>query len=161
VFCAADTSRRDLPAGVLYQGRLRRRFCDRLRKFVTHLPRSPAPRPRPARKTRRSAIREAGEFVDPAQVRPRVGEDGSDYPSAISRSNWRGLAPPERQFDRASVADARTGEGEEEAFQEDRRPNGDDRQAGPRERLLARHFRLRLFPWAGVTQWRARLHRAG
>src|SRR6266536_1941935 len=43
----------------------------------------------------------------------------------------------------------------------DRRPNGDDRQAGPRERLLARHFRLRLFPWAGVTQWRARLPRAG
>jgi hypothetical protein len=29
----------------------------------------------------------------------------------------------------AAVADARTGEGEEEAFQEDRRPNGDDRQA--------------------------------
>jgi hypothetical protein len=67
-----------------------------------------------------------GEFVDPAQVRPTVGEDGSDYPSDISRSNWRGLAPPERQFDTASVADARTGEGEEEAFQEDRRPNGDD-----------------------------------
>jgi hypothetical protein len=40
-----------------------------------------------------------GEFVDTAQVRPRVGEDGSDYPSDISRSNWRGLAPPERQFD--------------------------------------------------------------
>src|SRR5262249_61735563 len=26
---------------------------------------------------------------------------------------------------------------------------------------LTRHFRLRLFPWAGVTRWRARLHRAG
>jgi len=24
-----------------------------------------------------------------------------------------------------------------------------------------RHFRLRLFPWAGVTEWRARLLRAG
>jgi len=66
-------------------------------------------------------------------VRPRVGEDGSDYPSDISRSNWRGLAPPERQFDTASVPNARTGEGEEEAFQENRGPNGDDRQAGPRE----------------------------
>ena len=52
-----------------------------------------------------------GEFVDPAQVRPRVGEDGSDYPSDISRGNRRGLAPPERQFDAASVADGRTGEG--------------------------------------------------
>jgi len=26
-----------------------------------------------------------GEFVDPAQVRPRVGEDGSDYPSESRR----------------------------------------------------------------------------
>src|SRR6267142_767211 len=68
---------------------------------------------------------------------PRVGEDGSDYPSDISRGNRRGLAPPERQFDAASVADGRTGEREEEALQEDRWPDGDDRQAGPRERLLA------------------------
>jgi hypothetical protein len=59
-----------------------------------------------------------GEFVDPAQVRPTVREDGSDYASDISRSNWRSLAPPERQFDTAAVADARTGEGEEEAFRE-------------------------------------------
>src|ERR1700686_350890 len=50
-----------------------------------------------------------GEFVYPAHVRPRVGEDGSDYPSNISRGYRRGLAPPERQFDAASVADARTG----------------------------------------------------
>jgi hypothetical protein len=35
-----------------------------------------------------------GEFVCPAQVRPRVGEDGSDYPSDSSRGNWRGLARP-------------------------------------------------------------------
>jgi hypothetical protein len=27
-----------------------------------------------------------GELVYPAQVRPKVGEDGSDYPSDISRS---------------------------------------------------------------------------
>ena len=60
-----------------------------------------------------------GEFVNPAQVRPRVGKDGSDHPSNISRGNRRGLAPPERQFDAASVADARTGEGKEEALQED------------------------------------------
>jgi hypothetical protein len=38
-------------------------------------------------------------------VRPGVGEDGSDYPSDIGRGNRRGLAPPERQFDAASVAD--------------------------------------------------------
>src|SRR5215472_6725295 len=78
-----------------------------------------------------------GELVYPAQVWPRVGEDGSDYPSDISRGNRIGLAPPERQLDAASIADARTGEGEEEALQEHRRPDGDDRQAGPRERLLA------------------------
>ena len=77
-----------------------------------------------------------GELVDPAQVRPRVGEDGSDDPGDISRGNRIGLAPPERQFDAASVPDGRTGEGEEEALQEDRRSNGDDRQAGPREGLL-------------------------
>src|SRR5215510_7004304 len=79
----------------------------------------------------------AGEFVYPAQMRPGISEDGSDYPSDISRGNRIGLALPERQFDAASVADARTGEGEEEALQEDRRPDGDDWQAGPSERLLA------------------------
>ena len=71
-----------------------------------------------------------GEFVDPAQVRPRVGEDGSDYPSDISRGYRRGLAPPERQFDTAWVADARTGEGEEEALQEDSGPDDDDQRRG-------------------------------
>src|SRR5882724_1121757 len=79
----------------------------------------------------------AGEFVYPAQVRPRVGEDSSDDPSDISRGDRRGLAPPERQFNAASVADGRADEAEEEALQEDRRPDGDDRQAGPPERLLA------------------------
>ena len=68
-----------------------------------------------------------GEFVDPAQVRPRVGEDARDHPGDISRGNRRGLPSPERQFDTASVADARAGEGEEEALEEDRRPDGDDR----------------------------------
>jgi hypothetical protein len=56
-----------------------------------------------------------------------VGKNGSDYPSDISRGDCRSLAPPERQFDTASAADVRTGEGEEEAFHEDRRPDGDDR----------------------------------
>src|SRR5262245_60164934 len=78
-----------------------------------------------------------GELVYPAQMRPRVGEDGRDDPSDISRGNRRGLAPPERQFDVASVADGRADEAEEEALQEDRRPDGDDRQAGPPKRLLA------------------------
>jgi hypothetical protein len=45
-------------------------------------------------------------------VRPRIGKDASDYPSDGSRGNRRGLAPPERQFDAAPVADGRTGEGE-------------------------------------------------
>src|SRR5260370_42456263 len=66
----------------------------------------------------------AGEFVYPAQVRPRVGEDGSDYPSDVSRGYRISLATPERQFDAASVADGRTGEGEEKALHEDRRPDG-------------------------------------
>src|SRR5215813_14646483 len=78
-----------------------------------------------------------GEFVYPSQVRPRLAEDLSDYASDINRGNRGGLATPERQFDTVSVADARCGEWEEEALQEDRRPNGDDRQTGPRERLLA------------------------
>ena len=68
-----------------------------------------------------------GEFVDPTEVRPRVGEDGSDYASDISRGNRRGLALPERQFDAASVANTRTGEGKEEALEEDRRPHGYER----------------------------------
>ena len=37
-----------------------------------------------------------GEFVDPAQVRPRVSEDDSDNPSDVSRGYRIGLAPPER-----------------------------------------------------------------
>src|SRR4030095_15399341 len=78
-----------------------------------------------------------GEFVDPAQVRPRVGEDGRDDPSDIRCGNGRRLALPERQFDTASVADGRTGEGEEKALEEDGRPDSDDGRAGPRERLLA------------------------
>src|SRR6185369_4289982 len=77
-----------------------------------------------------------GEFVYSAEVRRRVGEDGRDYASDIGRGNRRGLAPPERQFDAASVADGRTCEGEK-TLQEHRRPDGDDRQARPRERLLA------------------------
>src|SRR5690349_4987418 len=78
-----------------------------------------------------------GEFVDPAQVRPRVGEDGSDYPSDINCGNRRGFASSERQFDAVPVADTRTDETEEEALQEHRWPDGDNRQAGPGECLLA------------------------
>src|SRR5262249_20736831 len=77
-----------------------------------------------------------GELVYPAEVRLRVGEDGSDYLSDISRGDRRGLAPPERQFDAASVADGRTYKGEK-TLQEHRRPDGDDRQARPHEHLLA------------------------
>src|SRR5262249_56183902 len=67
-----------------------------------------------------------GEFVDSAQVRPRVGEDGSDYPGHVRRGNRRGLAQSEWQFDPASVAHCRTGEGEK-VLQEHRRPDGDNR----------------------------------
>jgi hypothetical protein len=69
-------------------------------------------------------------------VRARVGEDSSDDPSHIGRRNRRGLAPTERQLDAASVSDARTGE-RGKALQEHGRSDGDDRQAGPRERLFA------------------------
>src|ERR1700730_17500873 len=50
-----------------------------------------------------------GEFEDPPQVRHGVRENGSDYLSDISRCNRRGLAPPERQVNAVSVADARSG----------------------------------------------------
>src|SRR5215469_8532394 len=63
-----------------------------------------------------------GEFVYPAQVRTRVGEYCSDYPSDISSSDRRGLALPKRQFDAASIPDARTGE-EKEVIEEHRRPD--------------------------------------
>src|SRR5215467_4535138 len=78
-----------------------------------------------------------GELVYPAQMRPGFGQDGSDDPCDIRRRDRRGLALPERQFDAVPIADARSGEGQEEPFQEDGRPDGDDGQAGPRERLLA------------------------
>jgi hypothetical protein len=78
-----------------------------------------------------------GELVDPSQMRPRVVEDGNDHASDVRRSDGIRLAFPERQLDAASVADAGSGEREEKALQEDRRPDRDDRQAGPRERLLA------------------------
>src|SRR5262249_1213392 len=42
-----------------------------------------------------------------------------------------------RSLDAASVADGRTDEAKEETLQEDGWPDGHDRQAGPRERLLA------------------------
>src|SRR5215469_12732150 len=70
-------------------------------------------------------------------MRPRVGEDGSNYPSDVSRGDWRGFAPPEWELDAASVADGRSDEAKEETLQEDGWPDGHDRQAGPRERLLA------------------------
>src|SRR5262249_61926565 len=47
-----------------------------------------------------------------------------------------GLAPSERHLDAVSGAHGRSGQGEK-ALQEHRRSDGDDRQAGPRERLLA------------------------
>src|SRR5882724_4967291 len=91
-----------------------------------------------------------GEFVDPAQVWLRMSEDRSDNARDISRRNWTGLAFPERQFDAASLANTRTREGKEKAFQENRWPDGDDRQAGPRERLLAEPVLPLLRAWGGV-----------
>jgi hypothetical protein len=79
----------------------------------------------------------AGEFVDPAQVLPRCGEDGRNAPSDIGGGNRIGLAPPEWQFNAASVANGRTRKRKEKTLQKDRRPDGDDRQSGPRQRLLA------------------------
>ena len=66
--------------------------------------------------------------TDPARPRrsPRRYGNGSDYLSDISRGNRSGFALPKRQFDTASVADGRTGEGEK-AFQKNCRPDGDDR----------------------------------
>src|SRR5262249_53583324 len=77
-----------------------------------------------------------GKFVHPAQVRPRVGEDRSDDASDISRSNRRGPAASKRQFDATMLADTRTRYGEK-ALQEHCRPDGDDREGGPREYLFA------------------------
>src|SRR5262249_6353417 len=79
----------------------------------------------------------AGKFVYPAYVRPRVGEDGSNYLSDIRRGDRRRFASPEWELDAASVADGRSDEAKEEALQEDGWPDGYDRQAGPCERLLA------------------------
>src|SRR3954447_13777643 len=69
-------------------------------------------------------------------MRTGVGEDGSDDASDISRTNRRSLAPPERQFDAASLAHGSPGDGEE-GFKEYRRPDGDDWQARPCKRLFA------------------------
>src|SRR5437899_12865154 len=68
-------------------------------------------------------------------MRPGVGENGSDHPRDISRRNRRGLAPSERHPDAPAGAHGRSGE-LENALQEHRRSDGDDRQAGPCERLL-------------------------
>ena len=73
-----------------------------------------------------------GKFVYPAQVRSRVGEDRRDYASDISCGNRRGLAASKRQCDATALADTRAREGEK-ALQEHGRPDGDDREAGPRE----------------------------
>src|SRR5262252_668077 len=70
-------------------------------------------------------------------MRRRVGEHGSNYPSDISRGDWRGFAPSEWELDAASVADGRSDEAKEETLQEDGWPDSHDRQAGPCERLLA------------------------
>src|SRR5262245_59879784 len=63
-----------------------------------------------------------GELVYPAQVRPRVGEDGGDYPSDIGCGHRRGLAEPERELDAASVADRRTDEAGAAGLREERSP---------------------------------------
>src|SRR5215471_12694241 len=83
-------------------------------------------------------------------MRPRVGEDGSNYPSDVSRGDWRGFAPPEWELDAASVADGRSDEAKEETLQEDGWPDGHDRQAGPRERLLAEPVLALLRAGGGV-----------
>src|SRR5882672_12417980 len=68
-------------------------------------------------------------------MRPGIGENSSDHPGGISRRNRRSLAPSERHLDAASVAHGLSGQ-LEKAFQEHRRSDGDDPQAGPCERLL-------------------------
>jgi len=86
-------------------------------------------------------------------IRPRWGPgsaNGRNYPSDISRGDWRGLAPPEWELDAASVADGRRDEAKEETFQEDGWPDGHDRQAGPRERLLAEPVLALLRAGGGV-----------
>src|SRR4051812_27366749 len=49
------------------------------------------------------------KFIYPTQVRLRVSENGSNHTSDISRRNRIGFSLPKRQFDAASLADARTG----------------------------------------------------
>jgi len=46
------------------------------------------------------------EFINPAEMRHRIGEDRSHYASHINRGNGRGLAGSEWQFNSTSVADA-------------------------------------------------------
>jgi len=84
-------------------------------------------------------------------VRVRVGEDGSDYVCDICRSSGIGFAVPERQFDGVSIANAWSGEVENEIIREDRRPDRDDRQSGRRKRLLAKPALPLLRTWRGVV----------
>src|SRR5262249_12836667 len=72
-------------------------------------------------------------------IRPMCGP-GSARTVAITRATSAaatgGLAASKRQFDTTALADTRARQGEK-ALQEHGRPDGDDREAGPREYLFA------------------------
>src|SRR5262245_21406260 len=78
-----------------------------------------------------------GEFHHAAEVWPRLDENRRNHASDIIRRHGRRLATAEWELDPVSLTDGRAGETEEEDVQEDGGAHGDDRQAGPREHLLA------------------------
>src|SRR6188508_3083510 len=79
----------------------------------------------------------AGQLEDPADVRPRVGQNGSDDPRDVVGRDRRGATGPEWEPDCAAVGNGACGQGREQrTVQEDSRANVYDWKPRPVKYLL-------------------------
>src|SRR5262249_7611980 len=69
----------------------------------------------------------AGQLEDPADVRPRVGQDSSDDPRDVVGRDRRGATGPEWEPDGTAAGNGACGQGREQrTVQEDSRPKVSD-----------------------------------
>ncbi|BAZ21448.1 hypothetical protein NIES4073_23260 [Kalymmatonema gypsitolerans NIES-4073] len=92
----------------------------------------------------------SGQIVNMTNVRGRGVEDRGNGTRHINSRDRRGLAVTQRQRQFVAVPDASSGETQEEAFEEDRRPHRDDRQPRPRQCLFRKPVQLMLRAGGGL-----------
>src|ERR1700749_562370 len=83
----------------------------------------------------------AGQLEDPADVRPRAGQDSSDDPRDVAGRDRRGATGPEWEPDGTAAGNGARGQGREQrTVQEDSRANVYDWKPGPEKQLLRKPF---------------------